>query len=300
MIWRSLFASRGSGRSLAGAALGARGYPGALSAPRRGRAYPAPYGRPIPRDADPGTTTMICRLICVGPRPAPLPRLPGWLSRAVRRPAVLSGAASRAIVRVPPPGYQQVPPARIYQQVPRRPRMGGLQPAGRQRPARKSYGGGAGLLRNQARPFPQQPYPQPLPGPPPIEQYQQGAPRRGAARPAPPPRRSAAEGHRLCTSEHGGDAAARGNQPEEGKFELPPQFKRAESCNSPSAEPAGHDRDRYLPTRHLYSRARKTGRADALRPSAVGPRKASPWAGRRKTRQTRMKEWPGLVSAGPR
>jgi lipoprotein-anchoring transpeptidase ErfK/SrfK len=255
MILRSIFAA-GVFASLAGTAL-AQGYPPPYGPPPG--AYVGPYGRPIPAmpipDDDEDDIPAHQR---AAPGSAPPP--PG----GYRGPF-----GGREAYQGPPPGYQQAPQPG-YQQAPQ-PVYGGRNPqVGNGQP--ESYGA-APAYPNQASAPPAYP--------PPVEQYQQG-PVPGAPVPLAP------VGPRETTGSVRPNTVATlppDEQPDEGKPELPSQFKR-QLVNFQSNEPAGTI---VIDTANTFLYL-VLGNGQAMRYGVGVGRDGFTWAGAE--RVTRMKEWP--------
>jgi lipoprotein-anchoring transpeptidase ErfK/SrfK len=162
------------------------------------------------------------------------------------------------------------------------------QPGGNGQP--ESYGGAPRGYPNQAAVPPQQPYPpQPYqqgarPTPPaPVEQYQQGP-----AQGAPPIQLAPGQGPRDITGNVRPNTVATlppDEQPETGKYELPPQFKR-QIVNFPSSEPPG---TLVIDTGNTFLFL-VLGNGQAMRYGIGVGREGFTWAGAE--RVSRMSEWP--------
>ena len=169
---------------------------------------------------------------------------------------------------LPPPAYGAPPPV-AYGQPPYAPPPNGRngQP--------ESYGAPPGYP-NQAA-IPPQPYPPPYPGQQPVEQYQQGP-----AQGAPSTQRSDAAG---TVRPNTVMALPPEEQPDEGKPELAPQFKR-QVVPLQTAEPAGTI---VIDTANTFLYL-VLGNGQAMRYGIGVGREGFTWAGAE--RISRMKEWP--------
>jgi lipoprotein-anchoring transpeptidase ErfK/SrfK len=259
MILRSIFAA-GVLASLAGTAL-AQGYPPPYPPPPG--AYQGGYGRPIPAMPVPDDDD--------DDLPAHLRAAPG---SAPPPPGGYRGPFSgREAYQGPQPGYQQAPPPAYGG---RNPQVGSGQP--------ESYGAAPSYPGQQAAPapgyayppqaYPQQGYPQQQGS---AEQYQQGAPI-----PLQP------VGPREATGSVRPNTVATlpaDEQPDEGKPELPAQFKR-QIVQFQTNEPAGTI---VIDTANTFLYL-VLGNGQAMRYGVGVGREGFTWAGAE--RVTRMKEWP--------
>jgi lipoprotein-anchoring transpeptidase ErfK/SrfK len=281
MILRSVIAIGALATALAAlsGAAQAQGYsPPPPYPPYGAQAYPPPY-RPLPAAPIPDDDDDIPANQRAAPGSYPPP--PG----AYRGP--FASQPYQVPPNAPPPAYGQpygAPPAGVYGDRGPPPAYGPGPGVGNGQP--ESYGAPPRGYPNQAAyPPPPQPYQgqQPYPGQQPVEQYQQG-PDQGPIQLAPgqqlPPRdvTGAVRPNSVAT-------LPPEDQPEDGKYELPPQFKR-QVVNFPSPEPAGTIVIDTANT-HLYL---VLGNGTAMRYGIGVGREGFTWAGAE--RVSKMSEWP--------
>ena len=233
--------------------------------PYGAQAYPPPYrpvpAMPVPDDDD---DDIPANQRATGNIPPPPGGYRGPFANEPRRAPIDQSA-------LPPPAYG--PPPVVY---------GGREaaappyapPPSGHNGQPESYGSAPGYPNQAAVP------PQAYPGQPPVEQYQQG-PAQGAPVPPAPIQRDMSASVRPNTVA----TLPPEEQPDDGKPELAPQFKR-QVVQFQTTEPAGTI---IIDTAHTFLYL-VLGNGQAMRYGVGVGREGFTWAG--SERITRMKEWP--------
>jgi lipoprotein-anchoring transpeptidase ErfK/SrfK len=280
MIFRSVLALGAlAGLVALSSSAGAQGYP---PPPYGAQAYPGPSYRPVPAMPipDDDDDDIPANQRATGNIPAPPGGYRGPFGNEARQAPVDQGALPAPAYGAPP-AYG--PPPVVYGN--RDPNQQPYSPPPSGRNGQPESYGSAPAYPNQAA-IPQQPYPQPYPGsqpyggPQPIEQYQQG-PAQGAPLPPAPIRPEVTGTARPNTVA----TLPPEEQPDDGKPELAPQFKR-QVVPFQSPEPAGTI---VIDTAHTFLYL-VLGNGQAMRYGVGVGRDGFTWAG--SERVTRMKEWP--------